>query len=38
MTELVLGELGYLALKRRLLFAGPRLLLQGGLLALRTTI
>jgi flavin-dependent dehydrogenase len=38
MTELVLGELGYLALKRRLLLAGPRFLLQGGLSALRATI
>jgi flavin-dependent dehydrogenase len=38
MTELVLGELGYLALKRRLLLAGPRFLIQGGLSALRATI
>jgi len=38
MTELVLGELGYLALKRRLLLAGPRFLLQGGLFALRAAL
>jgi flavin-dependent dehydrogenase len=38
MTELVLGELGYLALKRRLLWEGPRFLFQGGLSALRATI
>jgi flavin-dependent dehydrogenase len=38
MTELVLGELGYLALKRRLLLEGPRFLLQGGLSFLRATI
>lgn len=35
LADLVLGEQGYLALKRRLLLSGPRFLLEYGLSALR---